>query len=78
MVGSGLLLRTFLRLQSADLGFEPSGVLVGSVVTPQVRYPTREALAAFYDRLLERVAALPGVRTAALTSIVPLAPSCRW
>jgi putative ABC transport system permease protein len=72
MVGSGLLLRTFLRLQSADLGFEPSGVLVGSVVTPQVRYPTREALAAFYDRLLEWVAALPGVRTAALSSIVPL------
>jgi putative ABC transport system permease protein len=72
LVGSGLLLRTFLRLQAADLGFNPSGVLVGSVLTPQVRYPNREALVAFYDRLLERVSALPGVQTAALTSIVPL------
>ena len=72
MVGSGLLLRTFLRLQSANLGFEPADVLIGSVITPQAKYPNGEALIALYDRLLERVAALPGVRTAALTSIVPL------
>ena len=72
MVGSGLLLRTFLRLQSANLGFEPADVLVGSVITPQARYPNGEALIALYDRLLERVAVLPGVRAAALTSIVPL------
>jgi putative ABC transport system permease protein len=72
MVGSGLLLRTFLRLQSANLGFEPADVLIGSVITPQARYPNGEALIALYDRLLERVAVLPGVRTAALTSIVPL------
>jgi putative ABC transport system permease protein len=72
MVGSGLLLRTFLRLHAANLGFDPSGVVAGTVLTPQARYPNREALVAFYDRLLERVAALPGVRTAALTSILPL------
>jgi putative ABC transport system permease protein len=72
MVGSGLLLRTFLRLQSANLGIEPSGVIVGSVATPQVRYPSREALMALYDRLLERISAIPGIQTAALTSIVPL------
>jgi putative ABC transport system permease protein len=72
MVGSGLLLRTFLRLQSANLGFEPADVLIGSVITPQAKYPNGEALIALYDRLLERVAVLPGVRAAALTSIVPL------
>jgi putative ABC transport system permease protein len=72
MVGSGLLLRTFLHLQSANLGFQPSGVVVGSVITPQVKYPNREALVAFYDRLLERASALPGVQTAALSSNVPL------
>jgi putative ABC transport system permease protein len=72
LVGSGLLLRTFVRLQAADLGFNPSGVLIGEVLTPQIKYPTREALIAFYDRLLERVTALPGVETAALSSIVPL------
>jgi putative ABC transport system permease protein len=72
LIGSGLLLRTFLRLQSADLGFDPSGVLVGTVVTPQAAYPTREARIAFFDRVLESSRALPGVQTAALTSVLPL------
>ena len=72
LVGSGLLLRTFLQLQRADLGFEPSRVLVGTVITPQSRYPNHGARAAFFDRLLERAAALPGVESAALTSVIPL------
>jgi predicted permease len=46
LVGSGLLLRTFLRLQAADLGFNPEGVLVGAVLPPQRSYPNREALVA--------------------------------
>ena len=40
LVGSGLLLRTFQRLQAADLGFNPDGVLIGEVITPQIEYPT--------------------------------------
>jgi putative ABC transport system permease protein len=72
LVGSGLLLRTLLRLQSFDLGFNPDRVLVAGVLPPRVKYERPEQLVAFYDRLLERVAALPGVEAAALTSIVPL------
>ncbi|HXW08415.1 MAG TPA: ABC transporter permease [Vicinamibacterales bacterium] len=72
LVGSGLLMRTLVRLQGVELGFEPAGVLVGAVLPPQVKYPTGAARIAFYDRVLERVSALPGVEKAAISSVVPL------
>jgi putative ABC transport system permease protein len=72
LVGSGLLLRTFFKLQAFDLGFNPDRVIVGTVLPPRVTYPKPEQQVAFYDRLLARVAALPGVETAALTSVLPL------
>ncbi len=72
LVGSGLLLRTFIALQQADLGFNPRGVLAGFVLPPPAAYRTGEQRLAFYDRLLERTAALPGVEQAALSSVIPL------
>jgi putative ABC transport system permease protein len=72
LVGSGLLLRTLTRLQAFDLGFEPARVLVGQVNPPRVAYGTREQLVGLYDRLVERAAAIPGVETAALSSVLPL------
>jgi predicted permease len=65
-------MRTFVTLQRSDLGFNPDRVLVGAVNPPRVSYATREQQVAFYDRLLERASALPGIEAAALTSIVPL------
>jgi putative ABC transport system permease protein len=73
LVGGGLLLRTFTKLQVVDLGFDPSNVLVGAVVPPAAKYRTAADRTVFYDRILERAAALPGVRTAAISSIIPLA-----
>ena len=72
LVGSGLLMRTFLRLQATDLGFDPRGVLTGVVVPPAAKYQQGDQQVALYDRLLERTAALPGVAKAALTSVIPL------
>jgi putative ABC transport system permease protein len=72
LVGGGLLMRTLLRLQAVDLGFDPRGVLVGQVLPPQPKYPNGAARIAFYDRLLERVAAIPGAERAALSSVIPL------
>jgi putative ABC transport system permease protein len=72
LVASGLLLRTFVTLQQSDLGFNPDRVLVGAVNPPRVSYATAGQQVAFYDRLLERASSLPGIETAALTSIVPL------
>ena len=72
LVASGLLMRTFVSLQQSDLGFNPDRVLVGAVNPPRVSYGTAAQQVAFYDRLLERASSLPGIESAALTSIVPL------
>ncbi len=72
LVGGGLLLRTFLSLQRSDLGFDPANVLAGFVLPPPAKYPSPESRVAFYNQVLERAQALPGVETAALTSVLPL------
>ena len=73
LVGSGLLLRTFLRLQAFDLGFDPQRVLTGTVIPPATKYPTGAQRIAFYDQLVERTAALPGVQIASISSVIPFA-----
>ncbi len=72
LVGGGLLMRTLLQLQSVDLGFQSKGILVGQVLPPQAKYRENADRKALYDRLLERMSALPGVEKAALTSVVPM------
>jgi putative ABC transport system permease protein len=72
LVGGGLLLRTFVALQRADLGFNPDHVVAGFVLPPPAVYRTNAQRLAFYDALLARSAALPGVRQAALSSVIPL------
>jgi putative ABC transport system permease protein len=72
LTGGALLLETFVRLESADLGFNPENVLVGFVNPPRVSYDTGPKYRALYDQLLERASALPGVQKAALASVLPL------
>jgi putative ABC transport system permease protein len=72
LVGGGLLLRTFLALQRVDLGFNPARTLTGFVLPPGAVYKTDAHRLAFYDALLARTAALPGVKQAALASVLPL------
>jgi putative ABC transport system permease protein len=71
LTGGGLLLQTFVKLQSADLGFHPDNVLVGSISLPRTSYPDVEKQRVFLQQVLDRSAALPGVEHAALTSILP-------
>jgi putative ABC transport system permease protein len=71
LVGAGLLVKSFLRLNEVKPGFSPERVLTAQVVLPASRYPDAPARRAFYARLLERVRALPGVSAAGLTSNVP-------
>ncbi|MBW3554789.1 MAG: ABC transporter permease [Gemmatimonadetes bacterium] len=71
LVGAGLLTRSFLALQSVDPGFDPRGVLSMTMTTPRASYPEPAQVAAFYDRLVERVEALPGVESAAAASNLP-------
>jgi putative ABC transport system permease protein len=72
VAGSVLLIQTFARLQSADLGFRTGDILFGSVNPPAASYPTQETYTRLYDQLLERASAIPGVRRAALSSVLPL------
>jgi putative ABC transport system permease protein len=73
LVGGGLLLRTFMALQHADLGFNPDHVVAGFILPPPAAYKTDAQRLAFYDAVLARTAALPGVKQAALSSVIPLA-----
>jgi putative ABC transport system permease protein len=71
LLGTGLLMRSFLKLQQTDPGFNPEGVLTMSVVLPGARYAYGEPQISFLQRLVERVSALPGVRSAGVTSDLP-------
>ncbi|HEV3074359.1 MAG TPA: ABC transporter permease, partial [Thermoanaerobaculia bacterium] len=70
LVGAGLLIQSFARLQSVDPGFEPRGVITAQVSLPAVKYPDDPRQAAFFQHALERIRSLPGVQHAA--SIYPL------
>ncbi len=73
LVGAGLLIRSFIQLQSVDPGFNPRNVLTAVVTLPQTGYPERNQIAPFYSQLLERIRTLPGVQSAAAVSSLPLA-----
>jgi len=62
LIGAVLLVRSYQGLTRADPGFDPSNVLSLRVTLPRVRYPTPEAVAAFYQRAEEDIRALPGVQ----------------
>jgi putative ABC transport system permease protein len=70
--GAGLLLKSFARLQRVDLGFEPEQVLTARVTLPEARYPEPARQAAFFEALLTRLDALPGVRRAGAINWLPL------
>lgn len=72
LVGSSLLIRTFVRLASASLGFEPKGVLTLKVAPSPRKYPDQAKRAEFYTRILENARAIPGVQSAAIGGGLPL------
>lgn len=73
LIGAGLLVRSFDRLAAVDKGFDPTQVLTFAVELPSARYPEARQQVAFFERVLERVRALPGVRGASVTVSLPLA-----
>ncbi|HEX5830364.1 MAG TPA: FtsX-like permease family protein, partial [Gemmatimonadaceae bacterium] len=75
LVGAGLLVRSFDRLQRVSPGFDPRGVLTMRVILPPARYGDAhvERARQFTAQLLEQARALPGVRTASVSSTLPMA-----
>jgi predicted permease len=66
VIFAGLLVRTFTGLRALDPGFEPEGVITGTVSLDDARYRSREAIDALFERSLERIRSLPGVESAAV------------
>src|SRR5262249_5146236 len=62
----------FVRLEQTDAGVRPEHVLTMGVALPPAKYATPQATITFYEQLLERVAALPGVRRAGVINHLPL------
>src|SRR5882672_10324309 len=69
--GAGLLMRSFIRLQQVDLGFNPDNILVARLPFPRGQYKTAAEKQRFYTRLLQRLHALPGVVAATETTSLP-------
>jgi putative ABC transport system permease protein len=72
IVGAGLLLRSFMRLQQTPLGFQPQQLLTLRVIPRGEKYQLSQQRTAFYQQVMERIEALPGVRSAAAVSFIPL------
>jgi putative ABC transport system permease protein len=75
LVGAGLLLKSFRHLLDVNPGFNPQGVLTATVALPPATYGTEARQAAFFQQVLNRVAALPGVAAASVVDPLPLGGS---
>jgi len=73
LVGAGLLLASFYRLQQVETGYRSQGVLTAQVYGNFSKYPTAQSLIDVYRPMIERIQSQPGVMSAAITNAVPLA-----
>ena len=72
LVGAGLMLRSFSQLQAVDPGFRTAGIVTMWVSLPDAEYSDTAAWMRLYERLLERVEALPGIRGVGMNNVIPL------
>ena len=75
VIEAGLLINTFRRIQSVDLGMRPDNVLAMEIAPPLSKYPQPSTRVDFFQRVLEKAEALPGIRSAAVVSHVPFGGS---
>ena len=75
VIGCGLVIKSFVRLQSVDPGFRPEGLVSGQIEIVDKTYPTPESRHAFWQRLHEQLGAQPGVQS--VTIMTGLPPSRR-
>ena len=79
LIGAGLLIKSFMRLNAVDAGFDAERVLTMRVTLPAATYPGRPEVTSFFTQLLAKVRALPGVQSSGAGSGLPLAaPSGDW
>ena len=72
LVGAGLMIRSFYRLQQVDPGFNYDNLLTFNISLPQKKYAEDAQKINFYDQVTEKIRALPGIQTVGLSSGLPL------
>ncbi len=75
LVGAGLMVRSFIAMQRADLGIKPENVLAMQISLPRDSYEDKDKRRNFYQQLLSRVETMPGVMKAGIINIVPFSSS---
>jgi putative ABC transport system permease protein len=71
LIGAGLMMRSFMKLQKADIGIDPSSTLTFRVGLPEAQFPAKESPAHFFEQLIPKLAKLPGVESAGATTSLP-------
>ncbi|HEX6729037.1 MAG TPA: ABC transporter permease [Pyrinomonadaceae bacterium] len=72
LVGAGLMIQSFLRLQRVNIGLDAKNILTATLILPQAKYREDDQRATFFKKLQERVESLPGVQAASATATLPL------
>jgi putative ABC transport system permease protein len=72
LFGAGLFIRSFATLVATDIGFQPAQVLTASITLPRTFYATAASVRGFQESISRSLLALPGVRTVALATDLPL------
>lgn len=75
LIGSGLLIRSFLQLMNVNPGFDPRNVLTMRINLSPSKYGTNAQMVSFYNEVLRQMQSLPGVRAAAISSALPPTPT---
>ncbi len=77
LAGAGVMIRSFLKIHSANVGISTANLLVGTVSLPAERYPGVAERISFFDRLQTRLDAIPGVESVAMATTLPTWPTPR-
>jgi putative ABC transport system permease protein len=78
LCGAGLMLKSFARLQRVNPGFLPEHVVTMKIALPQAQYPKIEQRTIFMQRLLENIRTVPGTKSVAAVSTLPLGGQKNW
>jgi putative ABC transport system permease protein len=78
LAGAGVMIRSYLKIHTADIGADTANVLGGSVNLPSEKYPRPEDKISFFDRLIPRLEAMPGVESVATADALPASGSSKF
>ena len=77
LAGAGVMIRSYLKIHTADIGANTANLLGGSVSLPSEKYPRAEDRISFFDRLITRLEAMPGVESVATADALPASGSLK-